>query len=110
MKNSTQKLNKASRLALIASLCAGGMSASLMPSKKDISEETALVTRGQDTGELVNDDLPVLGSILQFDSVKAESEDYMLTAKEKRQLQHELAEYKRLQRKKYQIVIAGFWG
>lgn len=61
------KLSKANRLAFIASLFAGNMSAVMHANTHDLREEAHLVTHGQDSGSLpVNDDLPELSSTLPF--------------------------------------------
>lgn len=89
-----QKLSKSARLAFIASLC-GGLSASLAPSRHDVSEEVNLVTHSQDMGILpVDDDLPALPPSLAFETVTTENEEAILTAKERRHLAKEKLAYR----------------
>ena len=88
-----QKLTKSARLAFIASLCAGGMSSALQPSRFDVSEEIELITH-QDKGLLpIDDDLPELSSALAFELVTPDNDDAVLTAKERRHLAKERVNY-----------------
>lgn len=91
-----QRLTKSARLAFIASLCAGGMSSALQPSRYDLREECQLVTHNQDKGNLpIDDDLPELPSALQFEKVKQiDHDESVLTAKERKQLAKERAAYR----------------
>jgi hypothetical protein len=97
MKNQT-KLTKTSRLALIASLCSGGMTATLAPTRHDIAEEAQIVTHHQDAGLLpINDDLPSLSSSLPFERVKEEREGVdaaTLSPGERAQLARDLLSYR----------------
>jgi hypothetical protein len=97
MKQKT-KLTKTSRLALIASLCSGGMAATLAPTRHDIAEEAQIVTHHQDAGLLpINDDLPSLSSSLPFERVKEERESVdaaTLTQAERKALARDLLNYR----------------
>lgn len=97
MKNKT-KLTKTSRLALIASLCSGGMAATFAPTRHDIQEEAQIVTHHQDAGLLpVDDDLPSLSSSLPFERVKGEKEGIdaaTLSPDERAQLARDLLNYR----------------
>jgi len=111
MKNKSS-LSKAARFLFIASLCSGSAVTHVMhASRSDVNEESGLAMRGQDSGALpINDDLPSLPSRLVFENAKIEADEVLLTAKERKQLAHELAAYRAKVNPCRALVIAGFWG
>lgn len=111
MKN---KLTKASRYALIASLCGVG-AAVVHASASEVSEEITLATARQDSGKLeIDSDLPELPSALSFRNANefgtGTHDETTLTLGERKQLAKEVAEYRAAQSKKFAIVPACFWG
>ena len=97
---SKAKLSKSSRLSLIATLCAGGLSGAMVPTKHDMREEAHIITHHQDKGELPiagDDDLPALPSALIFESPKEVREGMdcaTLSASERASLRRDLCAYR----------------
>ena len=94
------KLSKSSRLSLIATLCAGGLSGAMAPTKHDMREEAHIITHHQDKGELPiagDDDIPALSSTLPFEAPKEVREGYdcaTLSASERAALKRDLLAYR----------------
>lgn len=108
------KLDKVSRLALIASLCGAGASVTVA-SASEVSEEISLATAHQDSGKLeIDSDLPELPPSLSFRDVSefgtGQHDETTLTARERAQLKTEVDLYRAKIHAPFALVVAGFWG
>ena len=94
------KLTKSSRYSLIATLCAGGLSSAMVPTRYDVSEEAQIITHHQGKGDLPiadDDDLPALSSALPFEAPKEVREGMdcaILSAAERAALKRDLQAYR----------------